>query len=134
MIFLDSSFLFAFYSAKDERHERAKMLMQDIVNGKYGSAYVSDYVFDELVTVVFARLRGIKEAARVGKSLFETVDFLYVNEEGFDTAWKIFSNQKTSSLSFTDCTSVAAMKGNGIENIATFDSDFKAVNGITVVR
>ncbi|MGI0141494.1 MAG: type II toxin-antitoxin system VapC family toxin [Candidatus Micrarchaeales archaeon] len=134
MIFLDTSFLFAFYSARDERHDLAQAMMKDIANGKYGHAYLSDYVFDELITTVFSRLKNLQEAIRVGKSLRSTVDFLYVGIDEFESAWKIFSDQRTTSLSFTDCTIAALMKANGIDRIATFDADFKGIKGISAVN
>jgi len=48
-------------------------------------------------------------------------------------SWNIFKEQKNNKLSFTDCTNIAIMRINKIKNIATFDKDFKDIEGINVV-
>ena len=57
-----------------------------------------------------------------------------VDREIFDNAWQIFKEQKNTKLSFTDCTILAIMRNEGISNIATFDKDFKKIDGINVIQ
>jgi len=45
----------------------------------------------------------------------------------------LFRKQEEPSFSFTDCSSVAACKANGVSNIATFDEDFKGLEGFNIV-
>jgi len=45
----------------------------------------------------------------------------------------LFSKQKNTILSFTDCTTVSVMRENNIKNIATFDEDFGKIKGINTV-
>ena len=45
----------------------------------------------------------------------------------------IFNEQRISRFSFTDCTTIAICKANGIPNIATFDEDFKRLERYTII-
>jgi len=56
-IFIDTNIFVAFYNEADENHSKAKKIITDIAEGKYGKALTSDYVFDEAVTVILARTK-----------------------------------------------------------------------------
>ncbi|MEM2083464.1 MAG: type II toxin-antitoxin system VapC family toxin [Nitrososphaerota archaeon] len=133
MILLDTSFIVAFYNIRDENHSRAKNLMPDIINGKYGHLYISDYIFDETITVIFIRLKNLIETVRIGEYLRKSTKLLEVASSDFEDAWKIFKKQKETDFSFTDCTSISLMKRMNIKNIATFDEDFLKVKEINVI-
>ncbi|MGC8831968.1 MAG: type II toxin-antitoxin system VapC family toxin [Thermoproteota archaeon] len=133
MIFLDTSFIAAFYNVRDENHVKAKNLMPDIVNSKYGPLYISDYVFDETVTVAFIRLRNLRRAVRIGEYLRKSVRLIEVTGSNFEDAWRIFKKQKETDFSFTDCTSISIMKRMNIRNIATFDRDFLKLKEVNVI-
>jgi len=133
MIFLDSSFLIAFYNDSDDHYKRAIILMNKIVNGEFGDVIVSDYVFDEIVTVLFSRLKDLDKVSKIGENIRQSSFLIWTDESIFEEAWEIFRAQKGTKLSFTDCAIVALMRGNGIKYIATFDEDFKNVEGFEVV-
>ena len=133
MIFLDTSFLVAYSHEKDENHEKALELMKDIAKGKYGKLCVSDYIFDETVTVVFARTKKLEEAVKIGEKLIDGTGILDIDDFLFDMSWDIFKNQKDSEFSFTDCTTISAMIKIRIANIATFDKEFKKIKNINVI-
>ena len=69
MIILDTSFIVAFYNIRDENHIRATNLMEGIVAGKYGKLFITDYIFDEGMTVVFIRLKSLSETVKIGESI-----------------------------------------------------------------
>lgn len=52
-IFLDTSFLVAFYNKKDKNHLSARRFISNEDNG--GSFVISDYIFDEVLTVLMVR-------------------------------------------------------------------------------
>jgi len=133
MIFLDSSFLIAYYNPSDEHKERAIKIMDDLIKGKYGSPIVSDYVFDEVVTLFFTRFKNKSLAISVGEILKGALEIININGELFEESWEIFKNQKNTNFSFTDCTILAVMQDCGISRIATFDEDFLKVKNIKVV-
>ena len=133
MIILDTGMLFGFEVASDKKHADAVRIINDVVDGIYGTAIITDYIFDEIVTLTFARTKDLSQAAVVGERL-NNLEILKIDQAIFDDAWKIFKSQETKKgFSFTDCTTIVAMKANGIDKIATFDSGFRQIKGIKVI-
>ena len=131
MIILDSSFIISYRIENDENHERAVKIMIDIAEGNYGIPLISDYVFDEIITVIFNKA-GFSSAVDLGDVLITAPNIYYIDKELFENSWEIFKNQKTK-LSFTDCSILAIMEKESIKNIATFDKDFLKIKDIKVV-
>jgi uncharacterized protein len=125
MIFLDSSFLVAFEVAGDANHTKAAELMREVVDEAYGPPVISDYVFDETVTVTFVRAKSLQKARLVGDSLLKAFRVLNVDDAIFHGAWTRFGSQSGTKYSFTDCTTVELMQRHKIREIATFDREFK---------
>ncbi len=98
--------------------------MQDIANSIHGEPVISDYVFDETVTVTLVRTGDLGKARLVGESMLESFRILRVDESIFQRAWRRFRNQKGTTFSFTDSTTVELMQENAIKNLATFDKEF----------
>jgi len=131
-VFVDSGVFVAFHNTKDANHTRALELMKEIVAGRLGSAYTSDYVFDEAVTVALVRTRRPEIALTVGRMVLgELIKpflvVLRVDGEAFKEAWRLFPNYAGRGLSFTDCTSVALMRLRGIESLLSFDMGFDGI-------
>ncbi len=133
MIFLDSSFLISVEVETDQNHERAIKIRDEIINNKYGRNVISDYVFDETVTVTFGRTKDLEKTILVGENLKNSVEILKVDDDIFQEGWILFKNQKNTKFSFTDCITLSIMKKDGIRNIATFDEDFRKSEGINVI-
>jgi len=114
MIILDTSFLIAFYNKRDSRHREALKIFDEIANDKL---VISDYIFDEVVTFLRAKVPWI--AQEVGKNILENLDVIRVNDEDFITAWELFN--KFDELSFTDCTTLSLSKRLKIRRVVTFD-------------
>lgn len=133
MILLDSSFLVAYYNTRDAHHEAAARVMSDLTAGKWGKALLLEYVFLEVATVLMAR-RGREVANRVTAVLLQAdeVELVPCSEiflEAFDT----FRAQPGRALSFTDAAIVTVARRRKTPTIATFDHDFRDVEGIAVV-
>ncbi len=133
MIFLDSSFLVSVEVVTDQNHNRAVEIMDEIIRGEFGEAVTSDYIFDETITVTFARTKDLGKTALVGEVLLNSSRMLKVEDPVFKESWEVFKTQKSAKFSFTDCTTVSLMKEHKIENIATFDKDFKKIKRIKVI-
>lgn len=134
MIFLDSSFIISYKIENDENHDKSLIIMKKIVNGKYGIPIISDYIFDEFVTVLLNKAKSLSISVNSGNELIDSTKMLTIDEEAFEKAWEIFKKQKNTKFSFTDCSTLALMKKEDINNIATFDKDFKKLNWISVVN
>ncbi|MDE1764225.1 MAG: type II toxin-antitoxin system VapC family toxin [Thaumarchaeota archaeon] len=133
MILLDTSFLVAYFNQKDVNHSKAMHVIRNIVEKKFGTLYITDYVFNETVTVSLIKMKSLDKAAMIGNYILKAMQTIRVEEDVFLDAWKIFQRQKGTRLGFTDCTTVAIMRYRGIDNIATFDKDFTKIDGVNCI-
>ncbi|MBI3412702.1 MAG: type II toxin-antitoxin system VapC family toxin [Candidatus Aenigmarchaeota archaeon] len=133
MIILDSSFIVAYYNTADNNHKKAVEVMKVLGAGEYGDILITDYVFDETVTVAFVRLKSLRKTVEIGDDMGRFAKIIYIEKGVFEGAWELFKNQLDTKFSFTDCSSLAIMKKEGINNIVTFDEDFKKIKEIEVV-
>ncbi|MEM2990846.1 MAG: PIN domain-containing protein [Halobacteria archaeon] len=124
MILLDSSLIVAYSNESDENHARALQIVRDLERDKYGTLVITDYIFNEVVTVMLVKTKNLEKVLELGETLLNSTVLFRVNEDLFNEAWRLFKEQSKPKFSFTDCTSIAACKANGISNIATFDEDF----------
>lgn len=133
MIFLDSSAIIAFKNADDIHHKSAVRVFERIANGEYGQAVITEFIFSEVVTVLFLRM-DLETAAAAGRVLEEAEEISVLAASSlFESGWRVFQEQHGTELSFVDASSIACMLERGIKFIATFDKDFKKVNGVNVV-
>jgi predicted nucleic acid-binding protein len=93
---------------------------------------ITDYIFDESVTVTLTRSGNLERAVKLGDSLMDSLFLIRIDEDTFDYAWEIFGKQPMPDLSFTDCTTIAVCRSWGIPNIGTFDRGFLSI-GLNVV-
>lgn len=133
MIFLDSSFLISVEVETDQNHKAALKIRDDIIRGKYGRAFSSDYVFDETVTVTLGKTENLQKAVIVGLGSRASAEIVKVDEIVFEQAWELFKEQNKTKFSFTDCTTLAILKKTGIQNVATFDEEFRKIKEINKV-
>lgn len=131
-VFLDTGIFVAFHNTRDANHTRAMQIIKTLIEGGLGTAYTSDYIFDEAVTVALVRTGRSENALAVGRMILGEVTapftaILRVREDDFKKAWTLFSQHADRGLSFTDCTSIALMRTRGIESIVSFDADFDGI-------
>lgn len=129
MIILDTNIIYAFYNSNDTDHQRARIIYDEILDGKYGKPILLDYVFDELVTLVQSRSNSNKVATELGsvvmKDTEDLLQFIMINQILFNQAWELFQNQSARKpFSFTDCVIVATALELNINYIATFEKEF----------
>lgn len=92
-----------------------------------------EYVFLEVTTVLAARV-SLSLAAAVGQTLLQARELELVPcSDVFLEAFSIFRSQGQRGLSFTDAPIVSIARREGASRVATFDSDFAGVEGLTVV-
>lgn len=131
-VFVDTGVFVAFHNTRDVNHGRAMEIVREIVEGGLGTAYTSDYIFDEAVTVALVRTGRPEIALSVGGMILGefTAPFLVilrVDGEIFNEAWRLFPRYAERGLSFTDCTSIALIKARRIERLVSFDKDFDGI-------
>ena len=133
MILLDSSLIVAYSNEADQNHAKAVQIVREISKGKYGTPVITDYIFDEVVTVMLFKTKNLMKVMELGETLLDATLLFRVEEGSFNLAWKIFKKQREPIFSFTDCTSIAVCRMNGISKIATFDRDFEELKEFNVV-
>lgn len=131
-ILIDASVLCAYANTSDIHYQKAIKTIEEAIEEKYGAIVITDYIFDEIVSVV-NRKTSREKAIKIGKYLFDSEILLArVDHFIFEKAWELFQN--TKELSFTDCTSIAFMQIFGIKKIATFDKGFNKIKDIQVIN
>jgi len=133
MIILDTSFIIAHKIKNDSLHKRTTKIIEEIESGKYNEEIISDYIFNEVVTVALLKVKDLGFVSKLGDELLNAIKIIKIDDKLLNDSWEIFKSQKKTKLSFTDCSILAIMKERGIKHIATFDEDFKKIKGIKVV-
>jgi len=128
-VLLDTGVLYAHHDADAEHHEAAKDTLTEVFRGEYGQPYVTDYIYDETVTLTRYRMGSFEEAKTVSDRILEmdAIRFVHVSPDVFEDAVSIFEKYDDQSLSFTDATTVAVMKKRGLDAVMSFDDDFDGV-------
>lgn len=128
-LFVDTSAWFAHVNRSDPDHAAVR----DTLRRFDGRLVTSNFVFDEIVTLLAAR-SGHAAAATVGGLLLDprVVDLLRITSADERESWRLFLDRPDKGYSYTDCTSFVTMRRLGIESAAALDDDF-AREGFRVV-
>ena len=127
-LFVDSSFIIALADGDDQFHETAQQLVKSIQKSE---KVISDLILSESVTGVAARL-GQKAGMEVFENLVydSTTKVVYLNKRLCERSLHLYLKYG-QRLSFADAISVRIMYDRKIKSIASFDSDFDGVDGIS---
>lgn len=131
-IFLDTSFIIAYYNSRDENHNKAETIMKKVLNNK-NEIIINDYIFDECANVLLIRLKNFGKVLEICGDL-KKLKIINVNEFLFEESWEIFKKQNKTRLSFTDSTILSTMKNRKIKNLVTFDKDFEKILKINILK
>ena len=121
-IFVDTGAWYAFFNRGDADHEAVAAVLMEWE----GRLVTSDYVFDELVTLI--RIRVGHGPAREAGNMLRSEDLarvVAVDQVDRTAAWRRFAREADKRCSFTDCTSFALMKRLAIPQAAAVDADFR---------
>ena len=130
-VLIDAGIFIAFHNTKDVNHKRALALTREIAKGKHGTAFTTDYIFDEAVTTALVRTGKHDIAVELGNHILgqnvKFVNMIQVDLTSFSQAWKLFTKYIDKKLSFTDCVSIAVIDNFGLNKIVSFDKDFDGI-------
>lgn len=105
-----------------------------VLQGEYGKLFVSDYIFDEAVTLAYVRTGSKKIANDIGRfAKAKPIILRFIEPIDFDKAWELYLQYEDKRLSFTDCTNIALMERLDIETIFTFDMELKGLVNVIAV-
>ena len=118
---MDTGAWYAYINAKDPDHSRVKGFLESFD----GRLITSNYIFDEIVTLVLARL-GHQRAVKVGDVLLNprVVELVRVGATDEHSAWQLFRERSDKTYSFTDCTSFVLMQRLNLSKALTLDGHF----------
>lgn len=132
-ICIDTGVLYAEHDLDATRHDVASDALEAVYDGEFGQPYVSDYIYDETVTLTLKRGHAFKPARRIGEKVRgvdpypQVYELVRVSAAVFADAVEIFEQYHDQALSFTDATTVALCRRHNIDAVMSFDDDFDGV-------
>ncbi len=131
-LLVDSSAWIALLVGGDDRHDEAVELFTEL-RAERRRLVTTDHVFDETVTRVRYKV-GHKESIFVGETILDAVDGTLIETDASTraAAWSLFKRLRDQTLSLADCTLIAVLRREGMNDICSFDDDFRRV-GVTTI-
>ena len=129
-IFVDSSFIIALVNENDSLHESSLEYIDLIEKNE---CYISNLVINEVITVI-----GNKIDLETAISAFDLINDIFhvINEyelKDFNSNTMLIYEKHGTKLSFTDCSIIVDMHYHKIENLLSFDKEFKKAEGINLI-
>lgn len=127
-VFVDTWGWLALGHLKDLQHENVRKLFKRL-NDEGINFHTSDYVLDELITILFRR-ESFEEGVRFMKGIFQGAEYgnptiERVTSSRFSAAWGLrLKFQDKPKISFTDLTTMVIMQEIGISQILSGDEHF----------
>lgn len=121
-VFIDTGAWYAHINKNDPLHSRVFTFIKDPDR----QLITSNYVFDETITLVRARL-GHPLAVKAGQILRDAceVSIVWITPTDEEEAWRLFMKRRDKSYSFTDCTSFVLMRRLKIQHCLFLDRHFQ---------
>ncbi len=90
-VFADTGAFLAYRNKKDKYHEIALKLFRDVLKGKYGQIYTSDYIYDEALTLALVRTNNIDVAMDIADVILSPrIKMIFVDTELLEISTKTF--------------------------------------------
>jgi len=123
-ILVDTDAFVALYNREDSNHTRAKAISASIV--KEGNLPIlSVFSYGESITVISQKV-GRSYALQYMDDINRGNAYILEAELGIvKKGEEVYKRQTSKNVSFTDCVNMAIMKQEGIEEIFSFDADYK---------
>ncbi|MCX9074035.1 MAG: PIN domain-containing protein [Candidatus Methanoperedens sp.] len=130
-LLIDTSAIVSARNADDKNHNKALDIMIRALKSEFGKLYISDYIFDEAVTIAYIRTGNKNFANDIGIfARTKPIIFRFIEPIDFERAWELYLQFQDKNFSFTDCTNIALMKRHGIDTLFTYDSEFNGIVSI----
>ncbi|MGQ0535292.1 MAG: type II toxin-antitoxin system VapC family toxin [Methanobacteriota archaeon] len=129
-VLIDTGVLYAFLNKDDENHDVGLDLVTRVARGEWGAPFVSDYVADELFTLIRVRGGGprVETAARrllpFPEPALPGLSMVPVAPDHIEATLAAFERHRARRISFTDASHLAIMKALDVDALATLDQGF----------
>lgn len=126
MIFVDTSAWYALEVEDDENHTSAVSFMEELRRGRHGALLTSNYVLDEVITLLNIR-RGAEPSSNFADKVLRSrsVSVVWIDRNIFDAALVLLKERGNRRWSFTDCTSFIIMRQLEVNEAFAFDKNFE---------
>ena len=130
-IFIDSSFLISLVNENDSLHEKSLQYL-DLIDEN--ECYISNLVINEVITVIGNKidLKAAISAFDLLNDIFNIIDEYEMKD--FNSSVMLIYEKYGAKLSFTDCSILVNMYHHEIENLLSFDKEFKRVDDINLIQ
>ena len=132
-LIVDTGVLYAEHDTDATRHEAAATALDAVYDGEFGQPYLSDFIFDETITLARTRTgsfdvaTGLSDRLLGRKEFPQAFELLRVSAGPFSDAREVFERYDDQELSFTDAATVALAERHGIDHVLSFDDDFDGI-------
>lgn len=132
-VLVDTGVLYADQDVASTRHEAAETALETVYDGELGRPYVSEYAYDEVLTLTLQRSGSVETAIELGRRIRgvdpypEYFELLHLSRDEFDSAVEAFERFDDQQLSFTDAVQIAQCERRDIDAVLTFDDDFEGL-------
>lgn len=132
MIFIDTTVWVGDADLNDDFHESSHEIIESVRTGKTPLGLVTDFVIDELVTILGKRKGfGSGRARDTGNAILESPRIFKVfADDGILRAALSAYPTYNGKLSLTDVVTTVVMKRYGVNDVFSHDSDFDRVKGV----
>ena len=116
----------------DDFHDSSHNIVESARTGKTPLGLVTDFVIDELVTILGKRRGfGAGAAKDTGRAILESprIFTVFVDDSILRAALSVYPAYK-GKLSLTDVVTTVVMKKYGVSGVFSHDTDFDRVKGV----
>jgi len=126
LIFVDTSAWYALEVEDDENHASAMAFREELKRGRHGALLTSDYILDEVVTLLIMR-KDSEAATGFADKVFRSrsVSVVWIDRQVFEEALKMLKERADRKWSFTDCTSFIIMSQLRVQEAFAYDRNFE---------
>ena len=133
MIFLDTGFLLALVSERDENHGRAVEVLNSFRDASlWDQVITTNHVVAEAITAVRFKAqphnlaKGHALAVEIGRGLYDGAfgSIYEVSADEERSAFEYFARHQDKAYSFVDCVSFVVMDKLGMREALSVDADF----------
>jgi len=126
MIFVDTSAWYALEVEDDENHASAMAFREALKEGRYGALLTSDYVLDEVITLLRLR-KGAEPASKFADKVLRSrsLSLVWIDRQIFDEALELLKERPDKKWSLTDCTSFVIMNQLSVNEAFALDQNFE---------
>jgi len=116
----------------DDFHDSSHEIVESVRTGKTPPGLITDFIIDELVTILGKRKGfGAGAAKDTGRAILESprVFTVFVDDSILRAALSVFPVYN-GKLSLTDVVTTVVMKKYGVSGVFSHDADFDRVKGV----